>query len=57
MKGLTQINDTKTMKEKQNYISPQSEELKLQLEGVIAASGTPQWASPFDPTNNPEQTW
>lgn len=28
------------MKEKQNYISPQSEELELRLEGMIAASTT-----------------
>ena len=41
------------MKEKENYISPQCETLELRLEGVIAASGDPQFNSPF----NPEQNW
>jgi hypothetical protein len=41
------------MKEKQTYISPESEALEMKLEGVIAASGDPQWNSPF----NPEQNW
>ena len=41
------------MKEKQTYISPESEALEMKLEGVIAASGDPQWNRPF----NPEQNW
>jgi hypothetical protein len=37
------------MEQKLTYVSPQSEEFKLQLEGVIAASGTggPQFIDPF----------
>lgn len=38
---------------KQTYISPECEALEMRLEGVIAASGDPQWNSPF----NPEQDW
>lgn len=37
------------MKEKETYISPLCEALELRLEGVIAASGDPQWNSPFNP--------
>ncbi len=36
------------MKEKQTYISPESEPLEMKLEGVIAASGDPQdYNNPF----------
>ena len=36
------------MKEKQTYISPESEALEMKLEGVIAASGDPQdYNDPF----------
>jgi len=36
------------MKEKQTYISPESEALEIRLEGVIAASGDPQdYINPF----------
>ena len=35
------------MKEKQTYISPESEALEMRLEGVIAASGDPVWNDPF----------
>ena len=36
------------MKEKQTYISPESEALEMKLEGVIAASGDPQdYNNPF----------
>ncbi len=41
------------MKEKETYISPLCEALEMRLEGVIAASGDPQFNSPF----NPEQNW
>ena len=42
------------MKEKETYISPESEALEMQCEGVMAGSGDPQ------PYNNPfggEQNW
>ena len=36
------------MREKQTYISPESEALVMKLEGVIAASGDPQnYNDPF----------
>ena len=36
------------MKEKQTYISPESEALEMKLEGVIAASGDPRdYINPF----------
>ena len=36
------------MKEKQTYISPESEALEMKLEGVIAASGDPKdYNNPF----------
>ena len=41
------------MKEKETYISPLCEALEMQCEGVMAASGAPQWNSPF----TPEQDW
>ena len=41
------------MQEKQNYVSPECEILELRLEGVIAASGDPQFNSPF----GGEQGW
>ena len=41
------------MKEKQIYTRPESEALEMRLEGVIAASGDPQWNDPF----NPEEEW
>lgn len=41
------------MQEKINYVSPECEILEMRLEGVIAASGDPQFNSPF----NPEQNW
>lgn len=36
-----------SMEQKLTYVSPQSEEFKLQLEGVIAASTGPQFIDPF----------
>ena len=51
LKALTTNNNN--MKEIEQYISPESEALEMKLEGVIAASGDPQWNSPF----NPEQNW
>ena len=42
------------MKEKQTYISPESEALEMKLEGVIAASSDPQdYNNPF----GGEQNW
>ena len=41
------------MQQKEQYISPLSEALELQHEGVIAASSDPQYNRPF----NPEQDW
>ena len=42
------------MKEKQTYLSPESEALEMKLEGVIAASGDPQdYINPF----GDELTW
>jgi hypothetical protein len=42
------------MKEKQTYISPESEALEIRLEGVIAASEDVQWNNPFP---GEELTW
>ncbi|MBO7118162.1 MAG: hypothetical protein J6V81_05750 [Bacteroidales bacterium] len=38
---------------KELYSSPECEALEMKQEGVICASGNPQWNSPF----NPEQKW
>lgn len=38
---------------KELYSSPECEALEMKQEGVICASGNPQWNSPF----NPEQNW
>ena len=35
------------MQAKQNYVSPESEVIEIQLEGVIAASGKPKYYKPF----------
>lgn len=41
------------MQEKINYVSPECEALEMRLEGVIAASGDPQYNKPF----NDEKDW
>ena len=41
------------MQQKEQYISPLSEALELRLEGVIAASGDPEFVKPF----NDEEGW
>ena len=38
---------------KQPYESPQLEMVEIKAEGLVCASSTPQWNSPF----NPEQNW
>ena len=41
------------MKEKQTYISPESEALEMKLEGVICASADPQdYSNPFGDQQN-----
>ena len=35
------------MQAKENYVSPESEVIEMQLEGVIAASGKPNYNRPF----------
>lgn len=41
------------MKQKELYAAPATEVLELRMEGVIAASGDPQFNKPFDD----EQAW
>ncbi len=36
------------MKEKETYISPECETFEMRLEGVIAASGDPEFVKPFN---------
>lgn len=44
---------SRLMKEKEQYLTPESEALEMRLEGVIVSSADPLWNPPF----NPEEEW
>ena len=48
LRNLSYYQNQFKMREKQTYISPESQALEMKLEGVIAASGDPQnYNDPF----------